>query len=98
MTLVDLVKMVGNILTDVDVMLANSDLSTDDPDWQQLFALRVHLDRKQRQLVALQFDLDTEQFQRLTKRLNDANDELEQKIDALKRVSVTFKTIAQHLD
>jgi hypothetical protein len=47
MMLVDLVKMVGNILTQVDVMLANSDLTPDDPDWQQLFALRVHLDRKQ---------------------------------------------------
>ena len=95
MMLVDLVKMVGDILTQVDVMLANSNLTPDDPDWQQLFALRVHLDRKQQQLVELQFDLDTDEFKKLTNKLNDANSELKKKIDDLKKVSVTFKTIAQ---
>ena len=95
MTLTDLVQMIGNILTQVDVMLANSKLPTDSPDWQQLFALRVHLDTKQRQLVVLEFNLDTVEFKKLTDKLNDANTELEKKIEDLKKVSVTFKTIAQ---
>jgi hypothetical protein len=95
MTLVDVVTMVGDILTDVDVMLANSNLPSTDPDWQQLFALRIHLDTLQQQLVKLQLDLDTDQFKKLTDKLNDANTELAKKIEVLKKVSVTFKTIAQ---
>ena len=47
----DLVASISNGLTQLDTILASGNPSFASPQWQQLFALRKHLDDQQRTLI-----------------------------------------------
>jgi hypothetical protein len=47
------VQVIGNLLTNIDTTLARDEFHSSDPSWQQLYALRKHLDDQQRTLVKL---------------------------------------------
>ncbi len=80
MTLVEVVKIIGDMLTELDQLLSDSGLPSSSPQWQQLFAMRVHMDNLQRRLVTLSFKLDDARFAKLTDQISSANALLKQQI------------------
>ncbi len=95
MTLVDLVKMIGDDLTSLDVALSGPSLPSTSPAWHTLYALRVHLDDQQRQLVALAFQLDDNQFKQSTDQLEQANTVLQEQIANLNRLDAVISTVSE---
>jgi hypothetical protein len=76
MTIVELVEMIGDALTLFDTVLANPNFPPSDPQWQQVYALRKHLDDLQRQLVTAEIDVSTAQYQLATEQLKTADKDL----------------------
>ena len=95
MTLVELVKIVGNMLTELDQLLADPDLPSSSPKWQQLFAMRVHLDNLQRRLVALSFKLDDARFTAVTDQISNADALLKRQIAEVAKVGEIIDTISK---
>jgi hypothetical protein len=95
MTLVQLVQMIGQMLTQLDQILSDPGLPSSTPEWQQLYAMRVHLDNQQRQLVALAIQLDDAAYQNLTDQIAAANKILKQQVGDLTRVANIASTIAK---
>jgi hypothetical protein len=95
MTLVQLVQIIGHILTQLDQILSDPNFLTSDPDWQQLYAMRVHLDNQQRQLVALTFQLDDAKYDSLTSQITAANTSLKQQIAELANIGNIISTVAK---
>jgi hypothetical protein len=95
MTLVQLVQIIGQILTQLDQILSDPNFLTSNPDWQQLYAMRVHLDNQQRQLVALTFQLDDARYDSLTSQITAANTSLKQQIAALANIGNIISSVAK---
>jgi len=76
MRTVDIVEIIGNTLTQLDMMLADPNLSSSDPNFQQLMALRKHLDDLQRALVAADIDDSTAQFAQAAAQLKASDEDL----------------------
>ncbi|ADW67182.1 hypothetical protein [Granulicella tundricola] len=95
MTLVQLVELIGNVLTQLDRILSDPALPSSNPDWQQLYAMRVQLDGKQKQLVGLSITLDDNSFTSLTSKIADADATLKQQIGDLAKVASTISTAAK---
>ena len=95
MTLVQLVQIIGHILTQLDQILSGPNFLTSDPDWQQLYAMRVHLDNQQRQLVALTFQLDDAKYDSLTSQITAANTSLKQQIAELANIGNIISSVAK---
>jgi hypothetical protein len=95
MTLVQLVQIIGQILTQLDQILSDPDFPSSNPDWQQLYAMRVHLDNQQRELVGIAIRLDDERFQGLTNQITDANTDLIQQIKSLAKIGDVISTVAK---
>jgi hypothetical protein len=81
MTILETVQIIGDALTQLDLLLADPNLPSSDAAWQQAFALRKHLDDQQRQLVATEIDDSTAQFAQATSQLQ-ASDAALKKIGA----------------
>jgi DNA integrity scanning protein DisA with diadenylate cyclase activity len=90
-----IVQLIGNILTKLDMLLASPDLPQSSPDWQQLYALRKHLDDQQRELVKDIFDEDTAQFSQLTQQLQSANDQLQQLPNDIKTIATIIGYVSK---
>ena len=95
MTLVDLVTMIGDVLTTLDIALSDPRLPSTDPAWHTLYAVRVHLDDQQKQLVALTIQLDDERFTALTEQLEQANAALKTQIADLNRLNDVINTVSK---
>lgn len=95
MTLVELVKLIGNILTEIDSVLSRPELSTSDPKWQQLYALRKHLDDQQRELVRLSINLNDAAYTAVTQKITAANDEMCQVLGNLAKVGKVITNAAK---
>ena len=95
MTLVDLVTMIGNVLTKLDIALSDPNLPSSKPAWHTLYALRVHLDHQQGQLVSLTIELDDKKFADLTDELEQANDELQEQIADLNKLDDAINTVSK---
>jgi hypothetical protein len=93
MTPVDLARTIGDILTNIDIVLQAPDLK--DPDWQILYALRKHLDDQQRDLIQQTFQTGNAQYQALTEQIKRASTDLEDLIERLDRISAIIKRIAE---
>jgi len=76
MTIVELVKIISDALTLLDTVLASPNFPSSDPQWQQVYALRKHLDDLQRQLVTAAIDVSTAQYQTATEQLKTADGNL----------------------
>jgi hypothetical protein len=92
MTPTNLIKTIGDILTGIDVLLQNSALSAS--DWQQLWALRKHLDDQQRELVASEIDASTAEYQALTAKLGPINQQLVAALNDIAKVGDTIKMVS----
>lgn len=95
MTLVELVQTIGQILTALDQLLSDPTLPSSIPDWQQIYAMRVHLDNQQRQLVALSIQLDDANYKGITDQLKAANVLLMKQIGQLAKVADVISTVAK---
>ncbi len=95
MTQAELVTAIGNTLTQMDNTLMDPGLLDQPPKWQQVYALRKHLDDQQRVLVAATIQADDSAFQALTGRIKLAINQLQQVIDNLKKMDSIINTIAE---
>jgi hypothetical protein len=94
------VQIIGEALTQIDVVLANPNLPSSDPQFQALFAMRKHLDDQQRELVTADIDDTSQAFTNATAQLNAADNSLKRigsdisKIAAIIQVASTIASIA----
>lgn len=95
MTQAELVTAIGNTLTQIDNTLVDPALISQSAKWQQVYAMRKHLDDQQRELVAAAIQDDDAGFQALTGQIQQAIKQLQQTIDNLKKIDSTINTIAQ---
>jgi hypothetical protein len=91
----DLVTSVGNAITQLDSLLMSGDPAFNSPPWQQLFALRKHLDDQQRNLVQQTIQGDDETFQDVAGTLKDATQDLTAAIDEQKTVDSIINIVSQ---
>ena len=95
MTQADLVTAIGNTLTQMDNTLMDPGLQSEPAKWQQVYAMRKHLDDEQRALVAATIKADDVDFQTLTGKIQLAINQLQQVIDNLKKIDSIINTIGQ---
>ncbi len=95
MTSVELVTLIGDVITQIDSLLADPSFSMSDPRWQTLYALRKHLDDLQRQLVQANIVASDQQFQDLTKQITAASKDLQQVIDDIKKVDTVIDDVSK---
>jgi hypothetical protein len=95
-TLSDLVTLIGNALTQLDTTLTNSDLMDGQPaKWQQLYALRKHLDDEQRELVQADIESDDVAFQTYANQISAATTQLNQQIADMTRIDSIINIVSQ---
>ncbi len=87
MTILDTVKTIGEVLTQLDTILADPSFPNSNPRWQQLYALRKHLDDQQRLLVQVDIDDSTQDFAEATAKLKAAD-------ESLKKLGTTIAKVA----
>ena len=95
MDLVDVVEMIGNRLTQIDMAIAR--LAPSDPNAVELTALRGGLDQQQRLLVKLAFDVNTSRFQEASKDLKAVNDNLADSIQKIDRIATAIDDVTRFL-
>lgn len=95
MTKIDLVRAIGHVLTELDAALQEPELINQPAKWQQVYALRKHLDDHQRTLVAKMLDEDDLQYRTLTGLIQVAAGQLEDAIADLRKVNKVIDTVAQ---
>lgn len=93
MTLIEVAKIIGDDLTQIDTALQTPGLS--DADWQTLYALRKHLDDIQRNLIQESINEADQEYQALTTQLQKASDQLATVITDLSKVSKIIAMVAQ---
>jgi len=94
MSRVDVVNQIGDALTQIDTLLCKPDFSPSSPKWQQLFALRKHLDDQQRELVQEAFDEDSQPFRDLADKLGVATAALRIIADDISKLGAILETVA----
>lgn len=95
MTPQELVRLIGNILTQIDDCLSRPDFSDNDPHWHQLFALRKALDDQQRELVSAGFKQNSAAFTSATQALAQSNTQLQKTLADIQRIADTISTVTQ---
>lgn len=91
MTKLDLIRMIGDVLTEVDVLRA--DFPRKSESRIRLDNLRDNLDASQRQLVRSVIKESTPQFKTLTKQVGEINEGLTKTIDDENRVAETLESL-----
>lgn len=94
-TKIDLVRAIGHVLTELDAALQEPELINQPAKWQQVYALRKHLDDQQRRLVAQMLDEDDAEYRALTGMIQVATAQLENAIEDLRKVNKVIDTVAQ---
>ena len=93
MTRPELIQLVGDVITDVDVL--RSAFSRGTQERIQLDDLRDSLDTAQRRLVRNVLQDNTQQFQSLTRSLQEVNATLRDTINDVNKVAETLDTLVQ---
>ena len=95
MTQTELITAIGETLNQIDDMLMEPALQNQPAKWQQVYALRKHLDDLQHDLVEVTIQADDAQFQTLTAKIKLATERLQKVIDDVKKIDSVINTIAQ---
>ena len=95
MTQTELVTAIGVTLTQLDQTLMDPALVSQPAKWQQIYAMRKHLDDQQRALVAAAIQADDPEFQALTGKIQVAIQQLQKVIDDLKKIDSIVNAIAE---
>jgi hypothetical protein len=95
MTPIQLVTLIGSVLTQIDSKLADPAFPMSDPNWQTLYALRKHLDDLQRALVQASIAEDDPAYPGLTTQIAAANGDLQTVIADAVKVNAAISDISQ---
>ena len=91
----DLVRMIGDMLTDLDELLVDPDLDNHSSAWQMVYALRKHLDDQQRELVKATINADDVGFKAQAGLINAANQKLQGLLDEMAKIDQVIDTVSQ---
>ena len=94
MNKVDVVIQIGDVLTKIDALLSDPKFSYSNPTWQQLFALRKHLDDQQRALVQEVFADDSPEFDQIARQLGEASESLEKVAGDIAKLGTVLQTVS----
>jgi uncharacterized protein Yka (UPF0111/DUF47 family) len=89
----DLIRILGDIITEVDVLRAGFSRGTEIRN--QLDDIRDDLDGFQRRLVRILIDMNTSEFTEAANSLTTINKELKQTIDDVDKVADTLNTLVK---
>jgi len=95
MTKLELIQMIGDILTQIDVEIGS--LLPSDPHQQGLQDLRIQLDDQQRKLTRQVFDENSAAFQAAAQKLQEINGQIGVAIGQVQRIEDTIAGISQFL-
>jgi hypothetical protein len=90
-----LVTLIGNTLTQLDTALKSDDLNNQPAKWQQLFALRKHLDDLQRELVQQTIESDDADFKVLANEIQAETKALDQVIQDITKVDSAINLVSE---
>ena len=93
MTRLDLIRLIGNVITELDVL--SSDSEPGSADQKNLDNFRSKLDAFQLILVRKMFEDNTIEFKNLTSSLKEINEELQQTIDDIQNVAKTLEMLTK---
>jgi hypothetical protein len=96
MTRLDVIRMIGDMLTEIDVKVGS--LMPGDPNIVQLQDLRRLLDSRQLMLARQAFDDNTPRFQAAAERLRAVNREVRAQLDELDAVVAVIGNVTRFLD
>jgi hypothetical protein len=96
MTKLQLIQMIGDLLTDLDVVIGS--LLPSDPRHQQLLDLRLLLDDRQRALSRQTFVENSEQFQLAAQDLANVNNDIRQTLRKIDEVNSTIENVSRFLN
>lgn len=93
MTRLELIRSVGDVITEVDVLRA--DFKRETRTRKSLDNIRDELDTAQRKLVRNVINDNTKQFKEATTSLKEVNADLRESIDDVDRVAETLETLVK---
>jgi hypothetical protein len=96
MTKLELIHMIGDILTNLDVVIGS--LLPSDPRHRQLLDLRLLLDDRQRALSRQAFIENSETFQRAAQDLAAINDEIRRTVRKVEQLNATLENVTRFLN
>lgn len=91
----DLVASISNSLTQLDTILASGNPSFASPQWQQLFALRKHLDDQQRTLIQQTIQANDAEFDQAASNVKTATTNLTSAIARQAMVDSIINIVSQ---
>ena len=91
----DLVTSIGNTLTGLDTQLMSPDLSNQPAKWQQLYAMRKHLDDQQRTLLQQKIASDDTNFKVLANSIQAETTTLNQEIKDMTRIDSIIDLVSE---
>jgi hypothetical protein len=96
MTQLDVVILIGNILTELDVAIGS--LLPSDPVQRDLFDLRIVLDDRQKRFAREVFDTNTGAFQQAAENLQGINNEIRGTIRDINNLNNTIANVTRFLN
>jgi hypothetical protein len=96
MTQLDVIRMIGDVLTDIDTAIGS--LDPNDPNEQKLHDLRIMLDDRQRQLSRAAFDDNSNNFQIASQQLDQVNQQIQGTITNIGNMVTTIANITRFLN
>ena len=96
MTKLDVIVMIGDVLTDLDVVIGS--LLPSDPNHRSLLDLRVLLDDRQRQLSQRVFDENSLAFQEAAQQLKQVNDGIRGTLRDIDHLNTTIANVTRFLN
>jgi hypothetical protein len=91
MTKLDVLQMIGDLLTELDVAIGSTDPTS--AEHRQLADLRLLLDDRQRDLARKIFDENTPAFAQITSDLTNINADIKRTIDDLTQIEETIQNV-----
>ena len=91
MTRLELIKLIGDVLTKLDVLRGS--LMPDDPARRELNRLRKQLDGSQLKLVQTQFNENTKAFLQATAELEAINKDLKKTLTSVEKLVTTITNL-----
>ena len=96
MTRLEVIQMIGDLITEIDV--ARGSLMPDDPSRHTLDDQRILLDDRQRKLSQALFNDDSRAFQNAAARLADVNEQIAGSIQSVENIVTKIAHIQRFLD
>jgi hypothetical protein len=93
MTRLELIRLVGDVITDVDVLRSNFRRET--KNRRSLDDIRDQLDTSQRKLVRSVINDNTKEFKELTASLKEVNGNLRQTIEDMNEIAQSLETLVK---